>query len=114
MAFGHVQALRDVSVELFPGETVALLGDNGAGKSTFVKILSGVHTPDQGSIAIDGDIVDIRSPIDALRHGIGTVYQDLAVVDTLDVARNMYLGNVPRRFGVLIDYPRMYRTHDMC
>ncbi len=109
MAFGNVQALRDVSVELFPGETVALLGDNGAGKSTFVKILSGVHIPDQGTIAIDGEIVDIRSPMDALGHGIGTVYQDLAVVDVLDVARNIYLGNVPRRLKVLVDYPRMYR-----
>jgi len=108
-AFGHVQALRDVSLELYPGETVALLGDNGAGKSTLVKILSGVHGPDEGTLVMEGQTLELRNPIDALRHGIGMVYQDLAVVDTLDVARNVYLGNVPRRFGVLVDYPRMYR-----
>ena len=108
-AFGHVQALRNVSLELYPGETVALLGDNGAGKSTLVKILSGVHPPDEGSLVMDGQTLDLHNPIDALRHGIGTVYQDLAVVDTLDVARNVYLGNVPRRYRFLVDYPRMYR-----
>jgi ABC-type sugar transport system ATPase subunit len=108
-AFGHVQALRDVSLELYPAETVALLGDNGAGKSTLVKVLSGVHAPDQGSIVMNGHALEMRNPIDALRHGIGTVYQDLAVVDTLDVARNVYLGNVPRKYRVLVDYARMYR-----
>lgn len=108
-AFGHVQALRNVSLELHPRETVALLGDNGAGKSTLVKVLSGVHAPDEGSILMDGHALEMHNPIDALRHGIGTVYQDLAVVDTLDVARNVYLGNVPRRYRVLVDYPRMYR-----
>lgn len=108
-AFGHVQALRDVSLDLFPSETVALLGDNGAGKSTLVNVLSGVHPPDEGSVVMDGQTLELRNPIDALRHGIGTVYQDLAIVDTLDVARNIYLGNVPRRFRVLVDYGLMYR-----
>jgi ABC-type sugar transport system ATPase subunit len=107
--FGHVQALNGVSLELFPGETVALLGDNGAGKSTLVKILSGVHSPDEGSLVMDGSTLDLHNPIDALRHGIGTVYQDLAVVDTLDVARNVYLGNLPRRYRLLVDYARLYR-----
>ena len=108
-AFGHVQALRDVSLELHRGETVALLGDNGAGKSTLVKVLSGVHAPDAGTMLMDGVPLELRSPTDALRHGIGTVYQDLAVVDTLDVARNVYLGNLPRRMRFLVDYARMYR-----
>ncbi len=108
-SFGHVQALVDVSFELAAGETVALLGDNGAGKSTLVKILSGVYTADVGGIAMDGRELEIRTPTDALRNGIGTVYQDLAVVDTLDVARNIYLGKIPRRFGFVVDYARMYK-----
>src|SRR6185369_13549790 len=105
----HVQALQDVSMGLFPSEVVALLGDNGAGKSTLVKILSGVYSPDAGEIFIDGQPVVIRTPMDALKQGIGTVYQDLAVVDTLDVARNIYLGHTPTRFKVIVDYSRMYR-----
>jgi len=108
-AFGHVQALIDVSFSLSEGETVGLLGDNGAGKSTLVKILSGVHAADSGDFLVEGQALQIHSPNDALRHGIGTVHQDLAVVDTLDVARNIYLGNVPRRFGFVVDYRRMYR-----
>ena len=91
------------------GETVGLVGDNGAGKSTLVKILSGVYDADAGEILIGGEPVKMNNPTDALRHGIGTVYQDLAVVDVLDVARNIYLGNLPRRFGVMVDYRRMYR-----
>lgn len=108
-AFGHVQALTDVSFSLSEGECVGLLGDNGAGKSTLVKILSGVHAADRGDIFMQGHALQIHSPTDALRHGIGTVYQDLSVVDTLDVARNIYLGNVPCRFGFIVDYGRMYR-----
>lgn len=108
-AFGHVQALTDVSFSLRDGETVGLVGDNGAGKSTLVKILAGVHAADSGEILMDGQPVDISSPTDALKYGIGTVYQDLAVVDVLDVARNIYLGNLPRRFGFVVDYRRMYR-----
>ena len=108
-AFGHVQALTDVSLTMRRGETVGLVGDNGAGKSTLVKILSGVYDADAGEILIGGEPVKMNNPTDALRHGIGTVYQDLAVVDVLDVARNIYLGNLPRRFGVMVDYRRMYR-----
>jgi ABC-type sugar transport system ATPase subunit len=107
-AFGHVQALWEVSFELYPAEVVALLGDNGAGKSSLVKILSGVYQPDDGDLFMDGQPLAIRAPTDALRHGIGTVYQDLAVVDSLDVARNIYLGNIPRRLRFMVDYARMY------
>jgi len=109
-AFGHVQALIGVSFDMAAGETVALLGDNGAGKSTLVKILSGVHAADDGDVLLDGIALQLHSPTDALHHGIGTVYQDLAVVDTLDVARNIYLGNVPRSFGFVVDYGSMYRN----
>jgi D-xylose transport system ATP-binding protein len=106
--YGQVRALSDVSFELCPGEVVALLGDNGAGKSTLVKVLSGVLSPDEGDLLMDGELLSIRTPMDALRHGIGTVYQDLALVDTLDVARNIYLGHIPRRFGFMVDFGRMY------
>ena len=106
--YGQVRALSDVSFELYPGEVVALLGDNGAGKSTLVKVLSGVLSPDEGDLLMDGELLSIRTPMDALRHGIGTVYQDLALVDTLDVARNIYLGHIPRQFGFMVDFGRMY------
>ena len=108
-AFGHVQALRDVSFSIRRGEVLALLGDNGAGKSTLVKVLSGVYQPDSGHIAMDGQPLDLKDATGALKAGIATVYQDLAVVDTLDVARNIYLGTMPRRFGIMVDFPRMYR-----
>jgi ABC-type sugar transport system ATPase subunit len=108
-AFGHVQALRSVTFDIERSEVLALLGDNGAGKSTLVKILSGVYHPDSGQFLKDGEPVDLNDPTAALNAGIATVYQDLAVVDSMDVARNVYLGRVPRRFGFLVDFPRMYR-----
>lgn len=107
-AFGHVQALDEVGFELGAEEVIALLGDNGAGKSTLVKILSGVYRPDAGQLLLDGRQLEIKGPTDALRHGIATVYQELALVDSLDVAKNMYLGLVPKRFGFVVDYARMY------
>jgi ABC-type sugar transport system ATPase subunit len=107
-AFGHVQALDEVTFGLQHREVIALLGDNGAGKSTLVKILSGVFQPDEGEIVLEGTPLELRQPTDALRSGIATVYQELALVDSLDVARNVYLGMVPRRFGFVVDYARMY------
>jgi ABC-type sugar transport system ATPase subunit len=107
-AFGHVQALDEVGFELGAAEVIALLGDNGAGKSTLVKILSGVYRPEAGQLLLDGRQLEIRGPTDALRHGIATVYQELALVDSLDVAKNMYLGLIPKRFGFIVDYARMY------
>jgi D-xylose transport system ATP-binding protein len=106
-AFGHVQALANVSFELRKGEVVALLGDNGAGKSTLVKILAGVQKPDEGQLLRNGSVITLRDPIDALHHGIAAVYQELAVVDTLDVARNIYLGDPPRRFRFFLDHRTM-------
>jgi len=90
--FGAVRALTDVDFWVNEGEVVALVGDNGAGKSTLVKLLSGVHSPDAGTIEYDGEIVEIGSPADAQRLGIATVFQDLALCDNLDVVANLWLG----------------------
>ena len=95
--FGRVIALRDISVQLNRGEVLALLGDNGAGKSTLIKCLSGVHQPDSGTILMDNAPVDFNSPRDALKCGIATVYQDLAMVPHLSISRNFVLGNEPTR-----------------
>jgi simple sugar transport system ATP-binding protein len=101
--FGSVIALQDVTLCLRRGEVHCLLGDNGAGKSTLIKMLSGVHRPDRGRYLVDGREVDFRSPREALDSGIATVYQDLALVPLLSVARNFFAGREPvrRLFGVL-------------
>jgi simple sugar transport system ATP-binding protein len=90
--FGHVHALREASFDAYPGEVVALIGDNGAGKSTLVKVLSGALRPDAGAITLDGERMDLHSPLDAQRLGIETVYQDLALAFDLDAAANLHLG----------------------
>jgi len=90
--YGHVQALDGASFAVLPGEVVALIGDNGAGKSTLVKVLSGAIRPDGGEILVEGEPVSLSSPVDARRHGIETVYQDLALAPDLDAAANLYLG----------------------
>lgn len=95
-SFGAVQALRGVSLALEPGETLALVGDNGAGKSTLVKCISGVLRPDTGRILVNGEPVEISNPLHARRLGIETVYQDLALVETMDVASNLFLNREVR------------------
>ena len=75
-----------------PGEVLAVIGDNGAGKSTLIKMLTGAVQPDDGTISINGTPVHLRSPLDARAHGIETVYQDLALAASMDVASNMFLG----------------------
>lgn len=105
--YGHVQALDGVGFTLYPGEVVALVGDNGAGKSTLVKVLSGVHQADSGEVYLDDQRIDIRTPADAQRYGIATVHQHLALIDTRDVAGNIYLGREPRRLGIFIDRRKM-------
>ena len=77
------------------GEIACLLGDNGAGKSTLIKTLSGVHVPDKGTLAVDGEPVEFNSPRDALDAGVATVYQDLAIMPLMSVTRNFFLGNEP-------------------
>jgi fructose transport system ATP-binding protein len=99
--FGHVVALDGADFELFPGEIAAIIGDNGAGKSTLIKSLSGALHPDSGEIRLDGTPVQFRSPRDARKLGIETVYQELAVAPALDIATNIFLGRERRRGGVL-------------
>ncbi|PZV35716.1 ATP-binding cassette domain-containing protein [Mesorhizobium kowhaii] len=91
-SFGAVTALVDVSIKLRRGEVLALVGDNGAGKSTLIKILSGFHQPDTGTIVSQGKEVRFASPRDARAQGIETVYQDLALIGDLSVFHNMFLG----------------------
>jgi simple sugar transport system ATP-binding protein len=91
-SFGPVTALVDVSVKLRKGEVLALVGDNGAGKSTLIKILSGFHQPDNGTITSKGKAIKFQSPRDARAEGIETVYQDLALVGDLSVYHNMFIG----------------------
>ena len=92
MHFGGVKALRGVDMQIPRGKVTAIIGDNGAGKSTLIKCLSGIYQPTHGQISINGESVQITSPISARHHGIETVYQDLAVLDTLTVAENLYLS----------------------
>jgi fructose transport system ATP-binding protein len=98
--FGHVVALNEADFDLYPGEITAIIGDNGAGKSTLIKVLSGAFQPDDGEIMLDGEHVHFRSPLDARRVGIETVYQDLAVAPALDIAENIFLGRELRRSGL--------------
>jgi simple sugar transport system ATP-binding protein len=105
--FGRVIALEHVSLSVRPGEVNCLLGDNGAGKSTLIKILSGVHRPDSGTMLMDGEPVDFQSPRNALDRGVATVYQDLAVLPLMSISRNFFIGSEPttgwgpfRRFDV--------------
>ena len=98
MWFGGVQALRGVTLDIFPGEVLGLVGDNGAGKSTLVKILSGLHQPDSGELWIGGAQIRGLTPHGARALGIETVYQDLALCDNLDAAANVTLGQEPVRF----------------
>ena len=95
--FGSVIALAGVSVDLYPGECHCLLGDNGAGKSTFIKTMSGVHKPTRGEIYFEGEPLDFADPRDAISAGIATVYQDLAMIPLMSVTRNFFMGNEPVR-----------------
>jgi ABC-type sugar transport system ATPase subunit len=90
--YGHVQALDRVGLRVFAGEVVAVVGDNGAGKTTFVKTIAGVHQPDDGEIFLGGSRVTFHSPLDARQKGVETVYQDLALANDLSVWGNLFLG----------------------
>ncbi|MEM9029258.1 MAG: ATP-binding cassette domain-containing protein [Pseudomonadota bacterium] len=98
--FGNVIALAGVSFDVRPGECHCLLGDNGAGKSTFIKTMSGVHKPTSGKMFVGGKEVVFNSPRDAMTAGIATVYQDLAMIPLMSVTRNFWMGREPvKRFG---------------
>jgi simple sugar transport system ATP-binding protein len=95
--YGNILALRDVSTYVNTGEVTCVLGDNGAGKSTFIKILSGAHQQTEGTILMNGEEVRFDSPRDALAKGIATVYQDLAMVPLMSLWRNFFLGSEPTK-----------------
>jgi D-xylose transport system ATP-binding protein len=99
--FGPVQALQDCDLDVPAGEVTALLGDNGAGKSTFIKCVSGIYAPSAGTMYWRGTEAHVHSPRDAAALGIATVYQDLALCDNLDIVENMYLGREETKFGML-------------
>jgi fructose transport system ATP-binding protein len=114
--FGRVTALSGSDLELYPGEVLAVIGDNGAGKSSLIKCLSGAMVPDEGEIKVDGRSVSFKRPQDARAVGIETVYQTLAVAPALDISTNMFLGRETRRSGPLgsvfrmLDKPGMRRS----
>jgi D-xylose transport system ATP-binding protein len=103
LSFGGVKAVDGVTINLFPGEVVGLLGHNGAGKSTLIKILSGAYPMDAGEIRISGEKAEIRSPRDARRYNIETIYQTLALADNVDAAANLFLGRELMRPWLTLD-----------
>lgn len=104
VAFGGVHAVRDVTIDLYAGEVVGLVGGNGAGKSTLTKVLSGAHPADSGEVYIDGQLVHIENPRDAKALNIECIYQTLALADNLDAPANLFLGReLTTRFGNLDD-----------
>ncbi len=110
--YGNVIALKGITTTVRAGQVTCVLGDNGAGKSSFIKILSGVHKQSDGNVLLDGELVTFNSPREALDRGIATVYQDLAVIPLMSVWRNFWLGDEPRRgFGPIkwIDIPKSKR-----
>ena len=92
-SYGAIRALRGINLTVRAGEVTGVLGDNGAGKSTLIKIISGLHPHNEGTLLVDGEEVHFSSPREALDHGIATVYQDLAVVPLMEVWRNFFLGS---------------------
>jgi simple sugar transport system ATP-binding protein len=110
--FGAIQAVSDISLSIEPGEVVGLMGDNGAGKSTLVKMIAGNFLPSQGAMRMEGKELVLHKPLDARRHGIEIVHQDLALCNNLTAAANVFLGRElragPGPFKVL-DYAGMYK-----
>ncbi|MEV0067181.1 ATP-binding cassette domain-containing protein [Amycolatopsis sp. NPDC050768] len=111
--YGRVTAINGADFDLYPGEVLAVVGDNGAGKSSLIKALSGALIPDEGEIRVDGQVVHFKSPLDARHHGIETVYQDLAVAPALDIASNMFLGREKRLRGPFGGLARKLDTGEM-
>jgi simple sugar transport system ATP-binding protein len=106
-SFGPVRALSDVNLVLYPGEILGLVGDNSAGKSTLMKIMTGAYQRDTGDILVDGKPVHFRSPHESRDLGIEMIYQDFALCGNMDVGQNIFLGRWPRR-GIFVNRRRMY------
>ena len=109
--FGAVRALAEVNLTLYPGEILGLVGDNSAGKSTLMKILTGAYQRDSGEILVAGKPVHFKSPHESRAVGIEMIYQDFALCGNMDVGQNIFLGRWPRR-GLFVDRKRMYREAD--
>ena len=105
--FDATQALDDVSLTLYPGEIHALVGENGAGKSTLIKVMTGLHSPDAGTLLVDGEQVTLRNSADAQRHGIAAIYQEPAIFPDLNVAENVFIGH--RDQATVVRWREMYR-----
>ncbi|WP_379061363.1 ATP-binding cassette domain-containing protein [Mesorhizobium sp. UC22_110] len=105
--YGRVTALNNADFDLYPGEILAVIGDNGAGKSSLIKAISGAVTPDEGEILLEGKPVQFKSPMEARAAGIETVYQNLALSPALSIADNMFLGREIRKPGILGSWFRM-------
>jgi fructose transport system ATP-binding protein len=105
--YGRVTALNSADFDLYPGEILAVIGDNGAGKSSLIKAISGAVTPDEGEILLEGKPVQFKSPMEARAAGIETVYQNLALSPALSIADNMFLGREIRKPGILGSWFRM-------
>ncbi len=108
--FPGVIALSDVSFDVYPGEVHALCGENGAGKSTLIKVITGAHTADNGEILVNGETVHFSSTSDAMQYGIACIYQELTIAPQLDLAKNVFLGNLPCTHGDVLDLKKLY--HD--
>ena len=114
LSFGGIHAVDDVSVDLYPGEVMGILGHNGAGKSCLIKVLSGAYHRDSGRIMIEGKEATINNPRDAKTYGIETIYQTLAVADNVDAAANLFLGRELRtRLGTLDDVAMEAETREI-
>jgi simple sugar transport system ATP-binding protein len=111
--YGAVEALKGVDIDVHAGEVLAICGDNGAGKSSLIRIVSGAQEPTGGTIALRGEPIRLRSPQDALQRGVATIYQDLALAPRLSIAQNVFLGSeltrpvLGLRFARLLDKRRM-------
>ena len=107
--FAGVQALRGVDFDLYPGEVHAILGENGAGKSTLIKVITGVHQPNDGEIYLDGRQVHFANPLESRQHGIAAIYQEPSLFPDLDIAENIFVGRQPMGVGRRVAWRRMYR-----
>jgi rhamnose transport system ATP-binding protein len=107
-SFSGVEVLHNVSFDLRPGEVHALLGENGAGKSTMVKVITGYHQPDHGEIYLDDELVEFTDTRDSRQVGIAAIYQELSLFPDLDVAENIFVGRHPLKFGMQVDWRKLY------